>query len=51
MVIMVILMGLILLIHLISKAEITSQTDDDGEIDNVEINGTIKVFQQFLENP
>ena len=34
-----------------SKAEITSQTDDDGEIDNVEINGSIKVFQQFLENP
>ena len=29
-----------------SKAKTTGQADDDGEIDNVEINGSIKVFKQ-----
>ena len=34
------------------KAKLTSKTNNSGEIDNAKmVNGSIKTFKQFLENP
>ena len=33
------------------KTKITGQSDNDGEIDNVEIMVPLKIFKQFLEKP
>ena len=33
------------------KTKITGQSDNDGEIDNVEIMVLLKIFKQFLEKP
>ena len=49
-----ILIELMLLINFTSKAKITSQTDNDGETDNVEIMVPLKHlsnFQRTLEMP
>ena len=47
MVILMILMELMLLIDFTSKSKITSQTDNDGEIDNVEIMIPLKYLSNF----
>ena len=45
-----ILMELMLLIDFTSKLKITSQTDNDGEIDNVEIMIPLKYLSNFQRN-